>query len=106
MNPLLITVPSVIRITVRMTGAVPVIVLGCSTAAVAQGLPGPLVPPIINQASLARITADLAYPSSSQRFFEAGKAQFEEEIRRLSNDDEQSEPLLTVKPDVLKQFED
>ncbi len=81
-------------------------ILGCSTAAMAQTVPGPSLPITVDSSSLARIAADLAYPNSAQRFFEAGKAQFEEEIKRLTDEDIQSDPLLTIRPEVLDQFED
>ena len=80
--------------------------LGYAPAVLAEALPGPFVPALIDQSALARLSADLAYPNSAQRFFETGTAQFEAEIHRLSDDDEQAEPILTVKPEVLKQFED
>ena len=62
----------------------------------------------IDQVALAQLAADLAYPTSAQRFFEAGNEQFEQEVQQLTEaDDEQpSEPLLNVKPEALKQFED
>lgn len=66
----------------------------------------PAVPVTFESGTLARLAADLAYPTSAQRFFEAGNEQFEQEIRQLLDEDEPSEPLLTVKPEVLKQFEE
>lgn len=83
-----------------------VTVMGGSISALAQTVPGPNLPVSLDQASLASIEAALAYPNSAQRFFEAGNDQFEEEIQRLSAQDTQSEPLLTVKPEVLEQFEE
>ena len=103
MKRLVVTVSHSVRIAI-VAGTT--VLLAYPTSAMAQGLPGPLVPPIIDQSSLARLAADLAYPNSAQRFFEAGRAQFEQEIRRLSDEDEQLEPLLTVKPEILEQFED
>ncbi|MEL6130162.1 MAG: hypothetical protein AAFU84_08590 [Cyanobacteria bacterium J06633_23] len=80
-------------------------VVGGSTPAFSQALPGPVLPAISDPATLARLTADLSYPNSSQRFFEAGNAQIELEIQRLLDDD-QPEPTLTVAPDIKEQFED
>lgn len=81
-------------------------VLGSATAVLAQTFTASDIPTTIDQASFARLTADLAYPNSSQRFFEGGNAQVEQEIRRMLHDDEQSEPLLTIKSEVLEQFDD
>lgn len=77
--------------------------LGYAPAVMAQA--GPVVP-AIDSASLARLAADLSYPNSAQRFFEAGNVQFEQEIQRLSQEEQPSQPLLNVKPEVLKQFDD
>ena len=88
-----------------MIAASVVAVLGRATPAFSQAIPGPVLPAISDPATLARLTADLSYPNSSQRFFEAGNAQFELEIRRLLEDD-QTEPMLTVAPDIKEQFED
>lgn len=82
------------------------IALGSATSAIAQTFPDPGLPVALDAASLSRISADLAFPNSSQRFFEAGNAQIEAEIRQLSDDDEPSEPLLTIRPEALEQFED
>ncbi|ESA36492.1 hypothetical protein N836_01030 [Leptolyngbya sp. Heron Island J] len=79
--------------------------LACATPALAQTVPAPHVS-TLDQVSLTRLAADLAYPNSAQRFFEAGNAQFEEEIRRLTAEDAETEPQLTIKPEVLEQFED
>lgn len=83
-----------------------VIFLGFVATAAAQTIPASAIPTTIDQGSLARLTADLAYPNSSQRFFEAGKEQFEAEIQQWLRENDPSEPLLTVKPEVLEQFED
>ncbi|MEM7062185.1 MAG: hypothetical protein AAF572_03355 [Cyanobacteria bacterium P01_B01_bin.77] len=84
-----------------------VIALGYAPSVMAQTSPGPIVPAILDQASLARLAADLSYPNSAQRFFEAGRAQFEQEVQQLSQGEQPSEePLLTVKPEALKQFDD
>lgn len=101
MNQVLITISRLIG-----SAAGIAVALGYTSAALAEALPGPFTPALIDQSALARLSADLAYPNSAQRFFEAGNAQFEAEIRRLSDEDEQQEPLLTVKPEVLKQFEE
>lgn len=82
------------------------ITLGYVASAMAQSLPGPVVSASFDQVSLARLAADLAYPNSSQRFFKTGITQLEQEIRQLSDENEPSEPLLTVRPEVLEQFED
>ena len=82
------------------------IFLGYVPAAAAQTIPTSAIPSPIDPGSLARLSADLAYPNSSQRFFEAGYQQFEAEIQQLLRENDQSEPLLTVKPEVLEQFED
>lgn len=79
---------------------------GLVTPAMAQTAPAPTLPVTLDQSSLARIAADLVYPNSAQRFFETGNAQFEQEIRSLSEQDDQPKPLLTVKPEVLEQFEE
>lgn len=81
------------------------VALGNATSAFSQTLPSPVLPAISDPATLARLTADLSYPNSSQRFFEAGNAQIELEIRRLL-EDEQPEPLLTIRSDTREQFED
>ncbi|MEM7793314.1 MAG: hypothetical protein AAF579_02550 [Cyanobacteria bacterium P01_C01_bin.118] len=83
-----------------------VIFLGYIQPAVAQTISASSIPTTIGQGSLAQLAADLAYPNSSQRFFEAGRQQFEAEIQHLVQENDQSEPLLTVKPEVLEQFED
>lgn len=83
-----------------------IIVLGYAPSVMAQPAPGPVVPAILDQASLARLAADLSYPNSAQRFFEAGRSEFEQEIQWLSQKEQLSEPLLTVKPEALKQFDD
>lgn len=62
--------------------------------------------PSLTQADLARLAADLAYPNSAHRFFEAGDTQFEREIQRVMDKDEDSEPELTVDPEILEQLED
>lgn len=80
------------------------IAIALSTPVRAQTVSASALPASIDQASQARLAADLAYPNSSQRFFEAGREQFEQEIQQLA--DEPSEPLLTVRPEVLEQFED
>ncbi|MGD1854593.1 MAG: hypothetical protein ACFB2W_10105 [Leptolyngbyaceae cyanobacterium] len=80
-------------------------VLGYASATVAQTIPT-AVPLMFEQASLTQLAADLAYPNSSQRFFEAGREQFEQDIQQLLDEDETSETLLEVKPEVLEQFED
>ncbi|NEQ52273.1 MAG: hypothetical protein F6K11_19390 [Leptolyngbya sp. SIO3F4] len=80
--------------------------LGIVSPTEAQTIPASAIPPIIDQASLAQLTAALSYPNSSQRFFEVGRAEMEREIYLLLDEDIQSEPLLTVQPEVLKQFED
>lgn len=102
MKQLSATLPQVICLAAASVATL----LGCATSAAAQTVPSSVSAIISDTASLARISADLAYPNSAQRFFEAGDARLEEEIRRLSEDDTQTEPLLTIKPDVLKQFED
>ncbi|MEO0395683.1 MAG: hypothetical protein AAF243_06810 [Cyanobacteria bacterium P01_A01_bin.137] len=79
--------------------------VGSSIPAFSQALPGPVLPAIGDPATLARLTADLSYPNSSQRFFKAGNNQIELEIRRLLEDD-QPEPLLTIRSDAREQFED
>ena len=75
------------------------------TSALAQTSP-PDLPTGLNQADLARLAADLAYPNSAHRFFEAGDTQFEREIQRVLDKDERSEPELTVDPEILEQLED
>lgn len=83
-----------------------VIFLSYVSAAAAQTIPAAAIPPTIDQGRLSRLTTDLGYPNSSQRFFEAGKEQFEVEIQQFLQEDGPPEPLLTVQPEVLKQFED
>lgn len=48
------------------------------------------------EAAAQEIRSATAYPSSSQRFFEAGQMQFEVEIRRLQRVERQSTPLLRI----------
>ena len=93
-------IPDLIRVTVASA----VTVFACTAPALAQTVPASTI--TLDQGSLARLAADLAYPNSAQRFFEAGNAQFEAEIQRLVTEDTQPEPQLTVKPEVLEQFED
>ncbi|MEM9266275.1 MAG: hypothetical protein AAGA46_12190 [Cyanobacteria bacterium P01_F01_bin.13] len=79
----------------------------CSTSAIAQTIPAPVLPLPLDQARLDGLSAALAYPNSSQRFFEAGNEQLEQEIQRLSEvDDNNVKSLLTVHPEVIEQFED
>lgn len=92
---------SISRLIPSIMGAV--MALGYAPAVIAQTPPAV---PAIDQASLARLSADLAYPNSAERFFEAGRIQFEQEIQRLSREEQPSEPLLTIKPEVLKQFDE
>ncbi|MEM1253955.1 MAG: hypothetical protein AAGI69_16110 [Cyanobacteria bacterium P01_H01_bin.21] len=75
--------------------------LGWATSAVAQTAPTPTMPA---PAITPDVEAALAYPTSSQRFFEEGIARLEEEIQRL--DEEKPEPVLTVQPEITEQFED
>ena len=106
------------------------ITLGCMTSAraesmpsnpvsdvTAHGIPAPLMDELsgLNNAQLdliqevlenPSVTDPLFYPTSSQRFFEEGNDQFEQEIQRLSDTDELPEPPLTVQPEVLEQFEE
>lgn len=77
--------------------------LGWTISAAAQTAPTPTMPATV-PAITPEVEAALAYPSSSQRFFEDGIARFEEEIQRL--DEEQPEPVLTVQPEITEQFED
>ena len=58
-----------------------------------------------DSATLARLTADLAYPNSSQRFFKAGNDQIEQEIQRLLADDP-PDSFLTIAPEIQEQFEE
>ena len=88
-----------------------VVLLAYAPSVLAQTLSGLTLPlPVdhlplpVEQIDFDRVAADLAYPNSSQRFFEAGQEQFEEEIQRLSDEDDAATPLLTVQPDVLEQF--
>ena len=74
---------------------------GFQTSALAQPLP-----PSLSQTDLARLAADLSYPNSAQRFFEAGDTHLEREIQRMLDQDEDTEPQLTGDPAVLEQFED
>ncbi len=82
-----------------------------------HGIPATLVDDLsgLNNAQLSlvqevledsSITDPLFYPTSSQRFLEEGNDQFEQEIQQLLDTDELSEPLLTVQPEVLEQFEE
>ena len=74
--------------------------LALATPVAAQTAPG--IPRISNNQS-GQIAAALAYPNGSQRFFEAGKAQFEQQIQQLLQDDENPETFLTIQPEVLEQ---
>ena len=96
-----ITIPHIISTTVILL----TVVVGGSAAAMAQSVPSSAIPATLDQATLARLVADLAYPNSAQRFFEAGNTQLEQEIQKLS-DEEETGPSLTVSPEVLEQFKD
>ena len=87
--------------TAAILGFVGGALVGFQTSALAQPLP-----PSLTQADLARLAADLSYPNSARRFFEAGDTQLEREIQRMLDQDEDTEPQLTVDPAVLEQFED
>ncbi|MBE9068692.1 hypothetical protein IQ260_18765 [Leptolyngbya cf. ectocarpi LEGE 11479] len=104
MKQLSVSISHLVRLMRSAAGAI--IVLGYAPSVLAQTAPGPVVPAIPDPASLARLAADLSYPNSAQRFFEAGRTRFEQEIQGLSQEKQPSEPLLTVKPEVLKQFDD
>ena len=80
--------------------------LGWTVSATAQVPPTPtLSTPFDHSINLPPdVEAALVYPNSSQRFFEAGIAQFEAEIQRL--DDEQPDPVLVVQPEATEPFED
>ncbi|MEM6252812.1 MAG: hypothetical protein AAF821_07810 [Cyanobacteria bacterium P01_D01_bin.156] len=56
----------------------------------------------------ANVTSALLYSNNARRFFEEGKAQFEQAIHQLSagDDDESIHPLLTLQPEVLEQFDE
>ena len=82
-----------------ITSVLTAVTLGWTPSAAAQTPPAPTLPSVPPE-----VEAALAYPNSSQRFFEEGNAQLEEEIQRL--DDEQPEPVLMVRPEVTEQFED
>ncbi len=106
------------------------ITLGSTTSAMAESLPSTLVSGVTGHGIPASLIADLSglnnaqlglvqevlenpsvtdplfYPTSSQRFLEEGNDQFEQDIQRLSDKDELSDPLLTVQPEVLEQFEE
>ena len=79
------------------------VALGRATPAVSQTFSGPVLP--ADSATLARLTADLAYPNSSQRVFKAGNDQIEQEIQRLLADDP-PDPFLTIAPEIQEQFEE
>ena len=83
-------------------------ILGSAPSAWAQTVSGPTIARAIDQGiSLpSNVEAALSYPNSSQRFFEVGNLQLEQEIRRLLDEEEPAQPLLTVRPEVLEQFED
>ena len=100
MQQFYVPIPDLIKLTVASA----ITVFACATPALAQTVPPPTIS--LDQGSLARLAADLAYPNSAQRFFEAGNAQFEEEIQRLVTEDTQSEPQLPIEPEILEQFED
>ncbi|MBT9312727.1 hypothetical protein [Leptothoe kymatousa] len=78
-----------------------ILTLGITSPVLGQTVPAPSQGFWVS----ANVVAALAYPSSSQRFFDAGRAQFEQEIKRLSEPDEQTEPLLTLQSEALEQFE-
>ena len=80
-----------------------VINLAAATAALGQTMP--TIPSQGFQLP-ADVIAALSYPSNSQRFFEEGRAQLEQEIQMLSATDGQNPPLLTLQPEVLEQFEE
>lgn len=80
------------------------VTLGHVTPAMAEAVLTPDVSAVMNQRLPASVEAALSYPTSAQRFFEEGNAQFEQEIQRFSRKDEPPEPLLTVQPDVQEQL--
>ena len=76
-------------------------VVGWAASAVAHTVPAP---PITLPAIPPDVEAALVYPNSSQRFFEEGIDQLEDEIQQLES--EPSEPALTVQPEITEQFDD
>ena len=96
-----VTIPYIISTTVVIL----TVVVGGSATAMAQSVTSSAIPATLDQATLARLVADLAYPNSAQRFFEAGNAQLEQEIQKLSGEEE-IEPSLTISPEIVEQFKD
>ncbi|MBD1911605.1 MULTISPECIES: hypothetical protein [unclassified Leptolyngbya] len=66
-----------------------------------------LTPAQVGAETLPRsIINSLAYPTSSQRFFEEGYAQMEREIQQLQGRLETNTPVLNVQPAVREQPEE
>lgn len=89
-----------------LSGVAVTAIVGVSRSAAMAQMPPAAIG--FDSQTLAHLAADLAYPTSAQRFLEAGNEQFEQEIQQLieADNEQPSEPLLKVKPEVLKQFED
>lgn len=80
-------------------------VINLTTISAALGETSPSIPTQGFQLPID-VVATLSYPSNSQRFFEEGRAKFEQEIQQLLVSDESDTSLLTLQPEVLEQFKE